>query len=192
MTAMRSLLLLAMFTAACGGGESDVADTASEAMEMAEQAGGMATMAAVNEPMALDETDMERLVGALEALKRTGEKYEGRTDGSSWSDFGAGVAANAEAMAILREHGYASPQAFQRVVYNVGAAMAAAELRGQEEQMAQARQKMEAMKGQMSEEQYKAMMQTQQGAMSMVSDQPEGNVELVQAWKDRIEAAVQD
>lgn len=193
MSRMQPLLTLVILLAACGGGEPEAAETAGDAMEMAGEAAGMAGMAAISEPIALDETEMERFVGALQALQRTGEKYEDRTDGTGdWANYGAAMAANAEAMAILREHGYTQPQQFQRVAYTIGAAMAAGEMEGREDQMAEAQKQLEAMKGQMSDEQYKAMVQSQSSAMGMISNQPEGNVELVRAWKDRIEAAVED
>ncbi|MCA9762405.1 MAG: hypothetical protein KC544_04665 [Gemmatimonadetes bacterium] len=181
-------LLLLLATLACGGdtAESGASDTPGpDAAAM--QAATAGAMAPITEPIALSESDMERFVAVLGELKELGESV--RPLREAGTDLGAGLAANAEAMAILRRHDFDDLRDFQQVGYSIASAIGAAELAGREDEMAAAREKMEAMKGSMPKAQYDAMMQAQGMATGMVSNQPDGNVALVQRWRDRLEAA---
>lgn len=181
-TATAVLLLLA-----CGGGnDAPPPDAPPSADAMSAAA---AAMTPVTTPVKLSEADMGRFVAALEELSALSEDYRDKTGGTEIGQMGVGLAANAEAMAILRRHDFKDALAFQRVAYSVGSAMGAAEMEGHSAEIEAATAKLEGMKSSMSEEQYNMMMKSQQQAKGMVSDQPAGNVALVKAWKDRIEAA---
>lgn len=183
-TSTRGTLAIALITAlACGGGADEAAPDAAAAM----QATTTAAMAPITEPIALSESHMERFVAVLGEFKALGEEV--RPLGSDAANLGAGLAANAEAMAILRRHDFEDLRAFQQVGYSIASALGAAELAGREDEMAEARRKLEAMKESMPKQQYDAMIQAQGMATGMVSNQPDGNVELVQRWRDRLEAA---
>jgi len=87
-----------------------------------------------------------------------------------------------------RSHGFKSVMEFQRVTASITKAMAAAEMEGREDEMAANRAKMEEMKSQMTEEQYNAMIASQNAVVGTVTDSPDGNVALVKKWRDRLEA----
>lgn len=182
----------ACLLAACGGGSDLESSDAAAPGDMMDGGAAATAMAPITSPVHLSDSDMERFVAVIADMKTLGGEYADMKDAGELGNMGAGWAASAEAMAILRQHGFEDVMAFQRISFSVGSAMAAAEMEGRSAEIEASRARMEQMKSSMSEEQYNMMMQSQEQSMGMITNQPDGNVELVRAWRDRIEAATQD
>lgn len=173
--------------AGCGGG--------SDAGSGADAPAGSATAAAavdeISRPMDLSEGDVESYLAVLEELSALGEEY-GDRDGNL-TDLGPAIVANAKAQAILSKHGYRDLLRFQRVAWNIGAAMAASEMSEEDvAEMQNARQQLESMKSQMPKEQFDMMVKAQEQMAELVANVPPGNKELVGRFADRIRAAVEN
>jgi hypothetical protein len=177
-TAVSAILV----AAACyGGGANDYADYVEEVADMSPQE----IMESMTKPIELNESTMENLVAAMTEMQTLGDKYEA---GSDMANMASAWSANSEGMRVLGKHGFKNPMEFQRVVASVAGAMAAVEMEGREEEMAKAQAQMEAMKSQMTEEQYNMLVASSQAALGGISDQPAGNVELVKKWRERLDA----
>jgi hypothetical protein len=129
----------------------------------------------------------------MREFKRLGLDYEDRVGddpGASVGNMATAWAANREAMDILRQNNFDLPR-FQRVTYSIMAAMAAAELSGNESKMKEGEAQLEAMKGKLPPEMYEQMKKAQEQAAQMTQqfmNQPAGNVELVSRFRAELEA----
>lgn len=174
---------------ACGGRDAkEAGSTAADSMAAAAQAiGSIASM----EPLALAESDVEHFVAALEELHHAGLERESRlgTAPSEANQMFEGLSASAEAMGILRKHGFDLSR-FQYVGYTVALALAADDAASSAPQVDEAIAQVEKMKGQIPKEQYDAMLAAAKGASGIVQDlraQPQGNVDLVRRFRERLE-----
>jgi hypothetical protein len=172
--------------AACGGGSESSADASSAA------ASAQVTLSAVPEPLKLSENDVEHWIAAAGELKALGVGLQEK-QGDSPTDLTATMISwhtNREVMAVLRKHEFDLPR-FHRVTYSVMMAAAADGMSQQSGEMEKAKVQLEAMKATMSKEMYEMMKKQQDQAMELtkqVMNQPEGNVELVRRYRERIEA----
>ena len=143
------------------------------------------------EPVMLTNADIERFIGALTDLKQLGVQpaQDSDSDPSGMAAMTNALQTNADAISTLDKHGF-DAVSFQRVGYSVMMAYAAGEMENASVEIAAARQQLEAMKSQMPPEQYAMLEQQILGALSMFTDQPPANVELVKPYKARIDAAV--
>jgi hypothetical protein len=170
--------------AACGGGSDSAGDSAAASAQVA--------LAAVPEPVKLDENDVEHWIAAAGELKALGVGLQEK-QGDSPTDLTATMISwhtNREVMAVLRKHEFDLPR-FHRVTYSVMMAAAADGLSRQGAEMEKAKVQLEAMKATLSKEMYESMKKQQEQAMELtrqVMNQPEGNVELVRRYRERIEA----
>jgi hypothetical protein len=140
-------------------------------------------------PVAFDEDELMRLIRAAGELKTLG--LESRTERSDLAALGSALQANREAMAILERNGF-TVERFERVLFSVGLAAGASEMKGKEGEMDEHAQALAKMKDSLSAEQYEAMKQQMEGASKMLDSmqqQPAGNVELVEKHRAEIEAA---
>jgi hypothetical protein len=167
---------------ACGGGGAAY-DAGAGAGDVGAAAASVASM---TEPMELSEKDIEQFLTVLEELKSLGERYG---DDGDLNNVGAAIMANHTAHAIVRKHGFADLIQFQRVAYNIQAAMAANAMAETGGDMAPDRKQLETMKAQLPKEQYDMLVKAQEQMSSMVAGQPAGNRELVARYADRIETA---
>jgi hypothetical protein len=183
------LLLAVLLAAACGGdarqAESGSATPSASASDPQVLAAGMVR------PVQLTERDVESFLGAARDLHQLGLRVddERNDDPSSVTSFAEGLKLNAEAMGILRRHGFDLPR-FQQVTYSVMMAAAAGEMEPNTAS-ADMNAQLEAMKAKLSPEQYEQMKQATAGAtatMKALSEQPEGNIELVKRYKEQIKA----
>jgi hypothetical protein len=185
------ILALSALLFACGG-ESPEADVADDQASVADAMGPAAEMMTNFQPMMLEERDVERLISVLQEFDRMGMKL-GENVGDDPSDISAafhGLAANAEAMAILRDHDLDVMQ-FQRLFMSVMMAAAASEMEGNESDLAAEQAQLEHMKATLPPEQYEAMMNARKNAEAMmgsIRNQPAGNVELVARYREELEA----
>lgn len=168
---------------ACGGGAANGGDAASDA----DMSAATASMAGVTEPMELTDKDVENFIAILEEMKALGERYTD-SDGDL-KNVGAGIMASQKAQAILRKYDY-DPVRFQRVAYNISAAMAAGDMDGAD--LEADRKQLEAMKSQLPKEQYDMMVQAHEQMAGMMKNQPAGNKEVVARWADRLDAVGRD
>jgi hypothetical protein len=169
---------------ACGGGASNGGDAASDAA----MAAATASMADVTEPMELTDKDVENFIAILEEMKALGERYTD-SDGDM-KNIGAGIMASQKAQAVLRKYDY-DPIKFQRVAYNISAAMAAQDM-GDGTDLAADRKQLEAMKSQLPKEQYDMLVKAHEQMASMMTNQPAGNKDVVARWADRLDAVGRD
>lgn len=180
-----ALTLALAVLSACGGGAA-----VEEAQQFAEEMSEMTPaerLAASRTPVQLSESDMKNFVAVMTEMQALADSYDDASPDSDIAAMGMGLEANAEAMKILRKHDMTVLR-YQQVTHSVMAALAASEMEGREEETAAAQAQMEAMKSSMGEEQYKAMMETRNAMLGTMTDQPEGNVELVKRWRDRLDA----
>jgi hypothetical protein len=144
----------------------------------------------VPDSVKLQESDVTSFISAVTDLQALNKKYGGglKGDASQAKQWADGLAANADAMSILKRNGFADVERFTSVAYSVMMARAAGEMEGQQAEMDAAEAKLEAMKSQMSAAQYEMIKQQMLGAMQMFDDQPAGNVELVEKYASQIDA----
>jgi hypothetical protein len=185
----RLILCAAFALTACGGGEESASDAAANVAEIPDAS----AMMPVTESIELSDDDIERYINVLQEFKAIGQRLDGRTEaGADVNNAVAALRGNREVMAALTKHGFRDFRRFQQVTFSIAMAMAASEMKGQEAEMAAARKRMEAMKGQVPKEQYDAMMKMQGMTEAMFKDQPRGNAELVAKWSDRLREAGKD
>ena len=104
-----------------------------------------------------------------------------------------GLAASDKFQSLLARSGF-SVDEFGPKAYSIAMAMGGAEMQDQNPQLAEARQQLEQMRGQMSAAQFKMLQEQMQMAMGMVEqmqDQPPQNLELAQRYRAQLEAAHQ-
>lgn len=182
---VRSMSVLSLLVlAACSGGD-DTDDTTAGGETLDE----VLNAEMVSQPVKLSEQDMTNYLATMEEFKTMGEKWDGRRAGNADQAvaMGTALAANAEAMAILRKHDFESVTEFARVSSSIMSAAAAGMMASQQSKMAQANAAMEKMKSSMTPEQYEAMRKAQGVSTDMVRNQPEGNVELVGRYMSRLQ-----
>lgn len=176
---------------ACGGGVERTDDSAAASADSLAAFGQSVGTSGSLEPVALTESDVEHFVGALEELQATGLRYESRlgSDPSDATSLAEGFRGSAEAMAILRKHGFDVPR-FQVVSYSVALAMVADQAAASAPEVNEAVAQVEKMKGQIPKEQYDAMLAGAQSAAALSQDmqkQPAGNVDVVKPFRERLE-----
>ncbi len=185
------ILALSALLFACGGetpeaGADDAQATVADAMAP------VADMIQNFQPMKLEERDVERFISVLQEFERMGVKLNENV-GENPSDISSvfqGLGANAEAMAVLRDHDL-DVMKFQQLGMSVMMAAAASELGDQSPDMAAEQARLEEMKATLPPEQYEAMMSARKNAEAMmvsIQNQPAGNVELVARYRDQLEA----
>jgi hypothetical protein len=192
--ALAACLALPLF-AACGGGDDEGVSgdaAAGQAAAPSPVAEGGGQSAGEPEIVRLTERDVEQWIAAMRDLDAVGDRAQGRLgdDPSGARQMVQGLRANAEATAILRRHGFADFERFSRVHYSVISAFVAAQMREGAAEQEEAMREMEAMKGKVPDEQYKAMEAAMKGAAAMreaMGRQPEENVALVARYREQIE-----
>ncbi len=178
----------------CSGGEAAREESAPAADSLTALTVNAASAMAALEPLRLGEDDVEHFVAALEDFKRAGLESRLGSDASEARQFAEGLRASSEAMAILQRHGFDLAR-FQRVGYSVALALAAADAAASAPKVNEALAEVEKLKGQVPKEQYDAMVAGAKAAAGIAEDmqnQPEGNVELVKRFRDRIERIGKD
>jgi hypothetical protein len=77
------------------------------------------------------------------------------------------------------------------VAYNISAAMAAQDMDAGTD-LAADRKHLEAMKSQLTKEQYDMLVKAHEQMASMMTNQPAGNKDVVARWADRLDAVGRD
>lgn len=131
-----------------------------------------------------DEGDVQGLLKTAQALDAAGLDELVSDDASI--DTLQNIGDNAEAMKILKANGYSSKK-FSSHVMNLALAMGASEMRKNQAQMDAAIAQLEAMKGQMPEEQYAFLRKQVVGVMDIFARAPEGNIALAAQYQEQFE-----
>ena len=185
------ILALSVLLLACGGETPEVA-TDDAQVAVADAMAPVADMIQNFQPMELEERDVERFISVLQEFDRIGVKLDEKV-GENPSDISRvfqGLGANAEAMAVLRDHDL-DVTTFQQLGMSVMMAAAASELKDESPDMAAQQAQLQEMKATLPPAQYEAMMNAQKTAEAMmgsIMNQPAGNVELVTRYRDQLEA----
>lgn len=103
----------------------------------------------------------------------------------------AAVKANPEAVAILAKHGY-SPDSMYPVMINAVIAFGAAEMSDHKPEMAQAMAQLQAMKGQIPDEQYNMMMKQFGGGVDAMNRVPPANIVLAKKYRTQFDEIADD
>lgn len=169
----------------CGGAEP-------ASREASDPVADAAALAAPSfESVLLSASDVEHFIAATKEFQALGMRIEKNLGGnpSAPAEVVQGLSANADAMAILKRHGFDVVR-YQQVGMSVMMSAAALEMErssGGTDPMAE----IEKMKAQLPPEQYEAMKkmtETSMSAMQSVKSQPEGNLVLARKYRDQIEA----
>lgn len=151
----------------------------------------------IAQPLALNEGQVTGFLSAVEELKTLSAKQGWKdADPSKPMAMAGALNASSETIAILQKHGFKDQGDFQRVAYNAATAYAivkdggkAAVQKKYDEAKAEQDKAMEQMRAKLSPEQAAAIAAQLQSAMKMApnpKDVPDGNIELMTKYQDRM------
>ncbi|MEM7613190.1 MAG: hypothetical protein AAF270_16010 [Pseudomonadota bacterium] len=138
------------------------------------------------EPIELSERDVKRAIKTADQLAKAAEAGEIDESGMAPGNLDA-LIANRKAMSIIEGNDFTA-ESFTSTMMNIVMAMGAAEMEDNKEEVEQATAQLEAMKSQLSPEQYEMFASQILGVQKAFANAPAGNVELVRKYKDEIEA----
>lgn len=152
----------------------------------------------VAQPMTLTEDQVTGFMSAVEDLQTMADKKSGwkGADPSKPMAMAGALQVSDETNAILQKHGFQSSLDFQRVAYNASMAYAVLKEGGKEAMQkkidgakAEQEKAMEQMRARLSPEQAKMLSAQLEGAMKAagsMNDVPDGNIELMKKYSDRM------
>lgn len=155
-------------------------------------------MRPVVQPLTLSEGQVTGFLSAVEELKTLSGKQAGwkGADPSNPMAMAGALESSSETIAILHKHGFKDTSDFQRVAYNAAMAYAivqdggkAAVQKRYDQSKAEQDKAMEQMRAKLSPEQAAAIAAQMQSAMKMApnpKDVPDGNIELMTKYQDRM------
>ena len=170
--------LVFVMAGACGGDEASSPEDANIAAPAED------TRADLDGTEPLTDEVVERFLAATSGLAEMGARVE---EGNGIAD---ALLLGAEAQSVVSEHGF-SLIGYQKVSARVYGALAAEQMMGQQGELAQARAKMESMRGQLPAEQFDAMQQalTQlDGAEGLLPGASAEDIAVVSRHRDRFDA----
>ncbi len=151
----------------------------------------------VQEKMDLTDAQVKGFFDAADELRAAGASAAGSKQAGSPTQFAKAFATSEEAVAIIKKHGFKDTTEFQRVGFNAAMAYGVLKQGGKEAanariEKAQARQKetLDRLKAQLKPEQYKlleAQISSSLKTAKSMQDVPEGNVEVMKKYQDRME-----
>lgn len=156
--------------------------TAAQAQDPAAAQAWMAELQSV-ETKELSEAEVKNVIAAMKDL----DGLENSGIDTDSPDMFDAISANNEAMSILKKNDL-DANSFRVAVVNIALALGALEVEANRPQIEATLAQMEAMKGQIPEEQFNMIQQQVTGALALVERAPKSNIELVGKYKAELDA----
>lgn len=134
----------------------------------------------------LTDDHVERFIATVKELKTLENEFS-VPDRLGNGDWEAAFAANAQANGVLQRHGFADGEAFKNTAYSIAIGFANLEMAKNQVEMEQVKAQLAAMKDQMTPETYAMIEKQLLGTMTMLDDQPAGNIDVIRKYREQLE-----